>query len=400
MFRIKFAIVLACVCIPAITANGQIFRRGQHSQSQPQNQQPAFQQPSVNPNQRYVQPVPQVVLPAQSANQPRQNQRTQPMQQPKLHWSQTLTNNREHNFGAVAKASTQEFIFSFTNPLESDLYLTGVRTSCGCTKPTILTSVVKPGEMAKVLAKYDTVNFDGQRGATVSVSLQRQSPYFESAEIQFSVKGMIRRDVVLDPGGVDFGNVMLGNPKTQKIAVKYAGNPNWQITEALSTNSNITAQFTEKRRDVQMRRVDYELTVTVDANQPNGPLNDQVTLVTNDSTNQKITVSLAGMVKQPIQASPVQLGIIVTGGMVAKTLLVKGEQPFEIKEIKHGTSRLRFQTPTGSKPLHIVQYEFDSSVNGNLQDSITIVTDNPNQPELTITFAAQVVPGTFVQDKK
>jgi hypothetical protein len=264
-----------------------------------------------------------------------------------------------------------------------------------------LTPVVKPGETARVHAKYDTYNFDGHRGATVTVNLQKRAPYFESAEIQFTVKGMIRRDVVLAPGSVDFGTIMQGSPAESKILVKYAGNPDWQVSEVRSTNSNIAGQLTEKRRDQYARRVDYELAVTVDPNpsQPNGPFNDELTLVTNDQTNQFIKVNLSGIVKLPIQASPIQLGLLPTGGTISKSLIVKGERPFEIKEIRHNNSRIQFEQPNGIKNLHIVKFSFDTSTMGVVEDEIVLITDDPAQPEVKIPFAATIeAPKTYAQN--
>lgn len=403
MSRFTIHLALLGLLLPTV-ADGQLFR-GRN------NFRPNPQQPSARANTQGQNP--QVAEPpqAQTGGTSGANSSATQFQQvrqpyaPKLHWSQALSDKREHDFGAVPKASKQEHVFTFVNTLDSDLHLTHVRTSCGCTKPSIVTSVVKPGETAKVLAKFDTWNFEGQRGATLTVSLQKQSPYRESAEIQFSVRGMIRRDVVLNPGAVDFGNILVGDSANTKIQVKYAGNPNWEITQVRSSNSHITGKLIETRRDVNARRIDYDLEVIVDEQLPPGTFNDELVLVTNDASNQLVKVSLTGLVKQAIQASPLQLGHVTFGSQIEKPLILKGERPFEIVEIRHSSPRLTFDQPEGNKPLHLLKFKFDATLEGPVDDKIVIVTTDPDQPEITVPFSAVVnanpaAESTFAQGKK
>lgn len=378
MSRFSYWVALAIAVVPCLDAQAQLFRRG-------------------NTPRPYQPPAIAATTPPSSEG----SGSSGPLA-PKLHWSQALTDQRAHDFGAVPKASKQEHIFTFINNLDSELKLLSVWTSCGCTKPTILTNVVQPGETAKILAKFDTLNFEGQRGATVTVRVQRAEPSAESAEIQFTVKGMIRRDVVLSPSEVDFGNVAVGSGAKTKIKVMYAGNPGWNISEVRSSNSNVSGKLAEIRRDPNSRRVDYELEVVVDPNHPAGILNDELTLVTNDASNQFVRIPLAGLIKQSIEVSPIQLGDVTFGSKVSKSLILNGSQPFTIKEIRKSSNRLSFQIPEGAKPLHMIKYEFDASKEGAVTDTIIVVTDDPMQAEVTIPFSANVKPqainGTYAQN--
>lgn len=402
MNRITCWAALACTLIPCLDAQAQLFRRGSPP---PRNygQQTPFQQPQSAQNGGAT----GANAAATNANSAGANSATAAaagsVTGPKLHWSQSLTDKRDHDFGAVPKASKQEHVFSFVNQLDSELKLLSVWASCGCTKPTIVTSVVKPGETAKILAKFDTLNFDGQRGATVTVRVQRSQPYNETAEVQFTVKGMIRRDVVLNPGAVDFGNIAVGQGANTKVKIMYAGNPNWSISEVRSSNSNVTGNLVETRRDPNSRRIDYELEVQVNPEHPAGILNDELTLVTNDSSSQFVRIPLSGLIKQSIQASPIQLGDVTFGSKVNKTLILNGSAPFSIKEIRKSSDRLSFTLPEGSKPLHMVKYEFDAAQEGPVSDTIVVVTDDPNQSEVTIPFSVNVKPqaieGTFAQNE-
>lgn len=316
----------------------------------------------------------------------------------RVHWSQSLTDVKSHDFGTVAKASAQQHVFRFTNTLEGDLQLSSIRASCGCIKPKILTQVVKPGETAEVLIDFDTKNFEGQRAATATLGLQRRNPHSEYAEIQFSIKGMIRRDVVIDPLTVDFGTVVYGAGIQRLVTVKYAGNPAWTVENVSSSNPSIEVAFEETRRDRNTGRVDYQIQLTVKPDAALGSINDHLLVTTSDLNNQNIRVPLLGHVKQAIQAAPVQLGLLTLGQPLEKSIVIKGDKPFEILGVDHKHQQITFKKPEGQKTLHLLQYTVDTSKAGLLNDSIIVKTSDPNQPEIVIAFDAQVVPNTFVVD--
>ena len=313
------------------------------------------------------------------------------------HWTQQLASEkRHHDFGVVPSFSDQQFVFEFTNTLSDTIQLVGIRASCGCTKPSIVTKTVAPGETGKVLAKYDTRNFKGNKKATISVSVRKDKPYIEYGEIQFSVKGKIRRDVVLNPGTVLFDDITLGKGAKRTVQVLYAGNPKWQITDIKSTNPNLKIERKELQR--QSNRVDYELTVEMDQEQPVGSFVDQIQITTNDVANKTLTINVKGAVKSVVQVSPVRLGIVSKDQNIEKRLIIRGARPFGIKLVSSGDDRIQFSPSEGSKTLHILTYKLDTSTIGNIRSRITIETDDPDQKLASVPFEAQIVPATFALD--
>ena len=71
-----------------------------------------------------------------------------------------------------------------------------VRSSCGCTMPSVTQATVKTHETSAILAVFNTKAFLGQRGGTVTVTIDK--PFH--AEVQLVVRGFIRGDVMLTPG--------------------------------------------------------------------------------------------------------------------------------------------------------------------------------------------------------
>ena len=160
------------------------------------------------------------------------------------------------------------------------------------------------------MAKYDTKNFRGDKKATISVSVRRDQPYYETGEIQFKVTGNIRRDVVVTPETVAFTNVTFGETSKRTVQILYAGNPNWKIEKVTSSNPNIKISTKELQRNPATRRVDYELILELGDEQKVGSFLDQIVLTTNDTNNKTLAVNVNGNVHSVVQVAPVKLGVL------------------------------------------------------------------------------------------
>ena len=67
----------------------------------------------------------------------------------------------EHDFSKVFEGETVSFSFIFTNEGESDLLLSSVSTSCGCTVTNYSREPVPPGKQGAVQVMF---NSEGRRG--------------------------------------------------------------------------------------------------------------------------------------------------------------------------------------------------------------------------------------------
>ena len=310
-------------------------------------------------------------------------------------WTQDLLRDVEtsHDFGSVPTSSQQECVFEFVNTLDMTLNLISVKASCGCTKPTVLTSLVKPGEMARVKALFDTKKFRGEKAATVTVGVNKIGSLREYGEIQFSVKGKIRKDVVLSPGNISFDNVLASTPAQKKVLMKYAGNPLWKILRVESTNPNISAEAKEVNRDGG--RITYELLVNLSKSQPTGAIADELYVITNDKSVNKMPVSVVGRVKAALEAAPIKLGVVKQGSKVEKRFVIRGQQPFSISEILVGDERISFAPFEGEKKLHVLKYTLDTTNPCEISDKITVVTFDSSDPnsvmKKAVDFTAEIV---------
>ncbi len=316
---------------------------------------------------------------------------------PQVPWTQDIVRDvrTSHDFGSVPTGSQQEHTFEFVNTLDAPLNLISARASCGCTKPTILTALVQPGETARVLAKFDTLGHRGEKAATVTIGINKLNAFSEYGEVQLSVKGKIRKDVVLTPGVIYFDSVPVTSAAQQTVKMKYAGNPLWQILRIESTNANIKAEAQELKREGG--RITYELIVKLSGSQPTGSFADELFVITNDKLVNKMPISVSGRVKANLEAAPIQLGTIKQGAKIEKRFVIRGQRPFEILEVRVGNKFISFAPSTGKKSIHVLTYSLDTSTVGQINDTITVVTSDPDNSEKTVDFSAEIIAGESVQ---
>lgn len=314
-------------------------------------------------------------------------------------WAQKMFQVRKHDFGTVALGSKTEYVFEFTNLYKEDVHVSSVRTSCNCTIPSVGIASAKSWEKGAIVAKFNTGGgFLGQRGATVTVTFDK--PYF--AEVQLSVSGHIRSDVVFNPGSVNFTDVDLGSELTRSIAVEYTGRSDWRITDVRSGNSALEVEL--KDPSMTAGKVRYEMFVKLKGNAPEGRINDFLSLITNDQSTTNVKIPVEGRVLAPLTVSPqsLVLGTLKSGETVTKKVLVTAKQPFKVLAIKceHNCFDVK-PSSDEAKTAHVIPVTFtagDSPV--EIAQSIEIVTDLGKGASAVCKATASVVGSDLSGDKK
>ena len=64
-------------------------------------------------------------------------------------------NEKEHDFGSLGFKKAVQYQFEFSNPGETVLVISDVRTSCGCTVAEWTKTPVKPGKPGMINIRYD-----------------------------------------------------------------------------------------------------------------------------------------------------------------------------------------------------------------------------------------------------
>jgi hypothetical protein len=74
-----------------------------------------------------------------------------------------------HNFGKVIRGEKVSYKFKFKNIGNSDLVISKVSTSCGCTVGHYPKEPVKPGEEATIDAVFDSSHKKGMQNKTITI---------------------------------------------------------------------------------------------------------------------------------------------------------------------------------------------------------------------------------------
>ena len=139
-------------------------------------------------------------------------------------WVAKMFAEKKHDFGTVARGADTVYKFPVKNIYKQDVELVSVRSSCGCTSPTIEHKMLKTGETGYVVATFNTRTFTGVHGATLTVEVKwNDNGILRRGETQLRVDGNIRSDVVFKPGAIKFESVDQGAKSEQHVAVTYAG---------------------------------------------------------------------------------------------------------------------------------------------------------------------------------
>ena len=288
-------------------------------------------------------------------------------------WAQKMFQATTHDFGHLASGAKAEFAFELTNLYEEEVHIADVKTSCGCTTPTITKPTLKTWEKGSIIATLNTKSFVGQRTSTLTVVIDR--PFY--AEVQLNISGNIHSDVDFQPGTVTFGDVELGATVEQEIVVTCRGRPTWNIADVRSANTHLEVELSEPMR--QAGQVSYKMLVRLKGNAPAGTLQDQLTIVTNDQRLPTVALSVEGRVMPPLSVSPSPLlfGTLAPGSTTTKQLVLSGKQPFSVMSIAADYEGLAFKTSPGIvKKVHLVPVTITApAASGEFQCTIEIETD-------------------------
>jgi hypothetical protein len=305
-------------------------------------------------------------------------------------WARKMFTVTSHNFGTVAKGSKTEYRFVFRNIYTEDLHVVGVRTSCGCTSPTVTKKDLKTHETAEVVASFNTRTFQGQHGATLTVTFDK--PFY--AEVQLRVAGNIRGDVTFDPPFVDLGTVDLGKGSERQVRVTRLGSVPWEIKDVRSANPNFEVSLSKPTREGG--RTIYELTTRLKPDTPAGYVKGQLILVTNDPRATQIPMDVEGRVVAEVTVSPqlLALGSVPAGETVTKNVVIRANREFKITGVFCSDGCLTCEPKTTAARVHILPVTFQAGETaGKVERELRIATDLGEGAVPVVTVHAQVEAG-------
>ncbi len=115
-----------------------------------------------------------------SAQQQTANEKSKKSKEPVITFQNTV-----HDYGTVVKGGNGECEFVFKNTGKSDLILTNVRSSCGCTVPVWPKEPIPKNGKAVIKVKYDTNRVGG---INKSITVESNA---ENNRVVLNIKGNV-----------------------------------------------------------------------------------------------------------------------------------------------------------------------------------------------------------------
>jgi len=294
-------------------------------------------------------------------------------------WAKAMFDHLSYDFGVVARGAKVEHRFIIENIYEEDVHIQSVSSSCGCSKVEVEKRSLKTWEKTGVVVVLDTRGFLGRKDAVITVVFD--APFH--AEVQLNIYSYIRRDVVVQPGAVEFGTVPQGAETTRTVKVSYAGRSDWRIERVECRNPHLEVHFSEIQRTAgQVANIAYELTAKLKADAPPGYIKDQLVLVTNDANPQaaRVPVSVEGVVAAALSVRPAVLlmGVGEVGQPLTRNVVVQGQAPFRILAVRCDDRRFQCRLPSEAKTIHILPITFlaaQPAKPGTVKSKLRIETD-------------------------
>ena len=303
-------------------------------------------------------------------------------------WAKELFSEPAHDFGVVARGADTRTRVQIKNTTQSPVRIASVGTICSCASASLEgEKTIPPGESRTLEISMDTNRFTKFKDSAVIVQFDRP----QTAEVRFPVKMYVRTDVVLTPGGVDFGAVDKGAGATRKVIVAYAGQPNWQIREVRGAEGPLEAEIKETARanSAAPATASYELTVTLDPAAPVGPVRERLLLVTTDGRSPYVPVLVQGRVEDDITVRDVELGTMAGGTTRQFNVVLRGKKPFKIAalECDGPGDRFEMKLPETERQVHVLPMAFKAPEKPGLyRETFTVTVDGREDP---VTFEAR-----------
>ena len=287
---------------------------------------------------------------------------------------------RSKDFGTVPFGPVMVHQFKVTNTSNQTAYITGARVSCGCVAASVGSNTLAPGASTYVTANMDTKRFVGPKEVIVYVSFSRPSE-----EVTLTVRANRNDNFSQSGETLSLGQVRKGAEGTGTLQVTMRNDAYFELKGAASGTDFVKANFKLLRRD--RSEVVYEVAATLRPGLDTGVWTTDVVFTSSNPSLSSVRIPVVVEVVAPITATPamVQFSAVKVGETKEMSVVVKGDKPFKILDVKGGDGLITAVADGAeSKQAHVVRLVFQPNAAGDMTRSITVVTDSGVEAQVII----------------
>jgi len=198
---------------------------------------------------------------------------------------------------------------------------------------------IPPGGTGKIAAEVDTTGFSGPISKAVLVFSNDPATPQVNLVIKADVRAFIE---VLPRPLIIFRNVLQGEPASERLVLLSADGSDFKVESAEASGGTYQLAYKElgeKERIPDRKGSQWELTVTVPANAPEGMLNQKIVVKTTAAKAPEVTINVTGAVRPVVQVIPPQVnfGTVAGDALVGQNFLVVNNRQgveLQLSEVK------------------------------------------------------------------
>ena len=314
-----------------------------------------------------------------------------------------LVDQPHHDFGVVPRGARMSHAFTIVNPLSVPLTIERLDASCGCTLGRPERTTIPPGERTRIVTSFDTARFVGSKEARLTVVLS--DPQGRIKELSLKLSAVIRPDLTLSPGQLDFGRVDPERVTERTLTLARVQGPNdFAPTRMISACRFLEAELAELQRRPGLTR--YTLTARLKPGAPAGAFREEIRILTNDPDAPGVTIPVVGEVPEILVVSPrhLALGRLEPEHAVETRVLIKGPTPFRVTGIDGLGDGVECVNPpwegsAAARPVQVLILRVtpprsltnqDAPTSGDWNRVLVLHTDLPTTPLLELPMSASL----------
>ncbi len=292
----------------------------------------------------------------------------------------------EHDFGIIDKGGKVSVDFEFTNSGSADLEIINVKTSCGCTTATPEKTVYKPGEGGVIPVTFSSERFPtGPIAKTITVT----SNDVANPRMQLRIRGEIQAEVNVKPVSLSIVGIRRGAVETREIQVSTAKLPRLEITDLKSDLEGMT--LTAERKDDR----NMTITATFDSNKSPAKfdtLRGAISFKAKGAKESESRVMTYVNITPPVRASPRAVHFFASKKGEPREMTIAlhpaDGQGLKILETQSDLDFVQVRAVGNGKVRVMLSKD---AKDGRFNGTITINTDNKEQPQVRIPVRGSVI---------
>ncbi len=255
---------------------------------------------------------------------------------------------------------------------------------------------IPPGGEGKIEVSFNSGHKKGQQ--TQRITVTSNDPIKPTTQI--SITAFVEVEFDFASYQLDFGKVDKDDTVTKSAYLHIKDRQNVSITDITTSSPFISAKQLKPSDTADSSNI--EIDVTLSPGLPVGRFSEKVTAHSNLDSKPQATLQLAGTIVGDVEVTPEALSFVISESADGSAqsnqqrLSIHNKptaKPLKVLSVSDSDERLVFDLKTINEGL---QFEIVASlkpetmdstlVNKSLRGSILITTDNPDQPEITVSY--------------